>query len=166
MRMNRGDVVRVDYPFTAGGGKVFHCERGGWRLRSRVIHEQCEPGSALMSDQPGGHSGNGQRPPDKRRGGAGPRRRSNASARSQEFRHPRNSDTHKLVGIQTPRNSDTHKLVGRSNRNSDTHKLVGRSNRPAEFRHPGIQTPINSSVGAIGQGVRARRLVAVRDRVH
>jgi hypothetical protein len=36
-----------------------------------------------MSDQPGGHSGNGQRPPDKRRGGAGPRRRSKAGARSQ-----------------------------------------------------------------------------------
>ena len=46
-------------------------------------------------------------------------------------------------GIQTPRNPDTHNLG-----NPDTHNLVGRSNRP------GIQTPIISWVGAIGQGIQ------------
>jgi len=33
-----------------------------------------------------------------------------------------------------------------------------------EFRHPGIQTPINSSVVAIGQGIRARGPETIRDR--
>jgi hypothetical protein len=41
-------------------------------------------------------------------------------------------------------------LVGK--KNSDTHKLVR------------IQTPINSSVGAIGQGIRARGPETIRDR--
>ena len=79
------------------------------------------------------------------------------------------------LGIQTPTNSQTRRSeqLARESRHPQTRKLVGRSNRPGhslseprrEFRRPqtrklvgrsnrpGIQTPTNSSVGAIDQGI-------------
>jgi len=39
--------------------------------------------------------------------------------------------------------------------------LPGRGSEPGGFRHPGIQTPMNSSVGPTGQRTRSRSPEAV-----
>jgi hypothetical protein len=88
-------------------------------------------------------------------------RRPESRIHSREFRHPaRNSDTQQGNSDTQRGNSDTEGIQQREFRhpeNSDTKGIQGIQTPRGNSDTQGIQTPINLSVGAIGQGIQEFR---------